>query len=304
MFHPTIKFTAEYSKEKVNFLDLNIKVIDRELKIDLFVKTTDTHQFLDPTSSHPYHCKKGIPYSQALRLNRICSDNANFDKRCNNLEKWLTERSYNEKMVRNQILRAREHSRNDLLERKKQHMSGQKLTFNITYYPTFQNVRAIMEELHILLTPNKEHKKVFPNVLVIGFRNGKSLKDFLVRATLPKINASGRYEPCRKKTCLVCDSISTVTTFTTEACQETFKIQSGPLTCDSEKVIYLLKCKVCGEVPYVGKAETKFRYRFNNYKSKHSAFRKVNRKVPQKLFHTHYCLDFHSSIEDWDFVIF
>ena len=214
------------------------------------------------------------------------------------------ESGYNEKMVRNQILRAHEHWRTDVLDREKQQMSEQKLTFNITYYPAFQNVRAIMEELHILLTPNKEHKKVFPNVLVIGFRNGKSLKDFLVRATLPKINGSGRCEPCGKKTCLVCDSISTATTFTTEACQETFKIQSGPLTCDSEKVLYLLKCKVCGEVPYVGKAKTKFRYRFNNYKSKHRAFRKGNRKVPQKLFHTHYCLDGHSSIEDWDFVIF
>ena len=177
MYHPTIKFTTEYSKEEVNFLDLNIKSIDGELKTDLFVKPTDTHQFLDPTSSHPYHCKKGIPYSQALRLNRICSDNTNFDKRCNDLEKWLMERGYNEKMVRNQILRAREHSRNDLLEREKQQMSEQKLTFNITYYPAFQNVRAIMEELCILLTPNKENKKVFPNVPVIGFRNGKSMKD-------------------------------------------------------------------------------------------------------------------------------
>ena len=107
-----------------------------------------------------------------------------------------------------------------------------------------------------------------------------------------------------EKTCLVCDSISTATAFTTEACQETFKIQSGPLTCDSEKVLYLLKCKICGEVPYVGKAKTKFRYRFNNYKSKHRAFRKGNRKVPQKLFHTHYCLDGHSGIEDWYFLIF
>ena len=101
------------------------------------------------------------------------------------------ERGYNEKMVRNQILRARENSRIDLLERKKQQMSEEKLTFNITCYPAFQNVRAIMEELHILLTPIKEHKKVFPYVPVIGFRNGKSLKDFLVRATLPKINRSG-----------------------------------------------------------------------------------------------------------------
>ena len=168
LFHPTIKFTAEYSKEEVNFLDLNIKLIDGELKTDLFVKPTDTHQFLDPTSSDPY---------QAVRLHRICSNNTNFDKR-NDLEKWLMERGYNEKMVRNQILRAREHSRNDLLEREKQQMSEQKLTFNITYHTAFRNVRAIMEELHILLTPNQKHKKVFPNVLLLGFRNGKNLKDF------------------------------------------------------------------------------------------------------------------------------
>ena len=133
---------------------------------------------------------------------------------------------------------------------------------------------------------------------VIGFRNGKSLKDFLIRATLPKLSDSGRCESCGKKTFLVCDSISTATTLKTEVCQETFKIQSGPLTCDSKKVLYLLKRKICSEVPYVGKAKTKFCYRFNNYKSKDTPFRKVNRKVPQKLFYTHYCLDGHSSTED------
>ena len=81
---------------------------------------------------------------------------------------------------------------------------------------------------------------------VVGFQNGKSLKDYLVRAKLPKFDKSGRCEPCGKKTCLVCDSISTTTTFTTEACLETSKIQKGPLNCDSEKVLHLLKCKVCG----------------------------------------------------------
>ena len=39
-----------------------------------------------------------------------------------------------------------------------------KLTFNTTYYPTFQNVRSALEELQILLAPDKEHKKVFPEV--------------------------------------------------------------------------------------------------------------------------------------------
>ena len=37
LFNSTIKFTAEYAKEEVNFLDVNIKLIDKELKTDLFV---------------------------------------------------------------------------------------------------------------------------------------------------------------------------------------------------------------------------------------------------------------------------
>ena len=53
-FHPTIKFTAEYSKETINFLDVNIRLVEGELMTDLFVKPTDTHQFLEPSSSHPY----------------------------------------------------------------------------------------------------------------------------------------------------------------------------------------------------------------------------------------------------------
>ena len=64
-FHPTIKFTAECSQETINFLDVNVRLVEGKLMTNLLVKPTDTHQVLDPSSSHPYHCKKGIPYSQA-----------------------------------------------------------------------------------------------------------------------------------------------------------------------------------------------------------------------------------------------
>ena len=57
-------------------------------------------------------------------------------------------------MVRKQLLRARE----SLLEKVKSESDQNKLTFNITYYPVFQNVRNILQELKILLTPDKEHK--------------------------------------------------------------------------------------------------------------------------------------------------
>ena len=84
-------------------------------------------------------------------------------------------------MVRTQILKARGESRDSLLERGNTKTSDSKLTFNITYYPAFQNVRSILEELEILLAPDKEHKNIFPQVPIVGFRNGKSLKDYLVR---------------------------------------------------------------------------------------------------------------------------
>ena len=56
-------------------------------------------------------------FTRALSVNRICSDKETFDRRCNVLEKWVKERSYDKKMIRKQILSARKHSRNDTLEK-------------------------------------------------------------------------------------------------------------------------------------------------------------------------------------------
>ena len=76
--HHTIKFTAEWSKVETTFFDVNVRLRNRLLETDQHIKTNDTNQFLDSTSCHPCHCKKSIPYSQAFRCNRICSDNKKF----------------------------------------------------------------------------------------------------------------------------------------------------------------------------------------------------------------------------------
>ena len=162
--HPTIKFTAEWSETLINFLDVAVSLIGGKVTTDLYVKPTDSHQYLHSSSCHPYHCKKGIPYSQALRLNRICSDPNSFDKRCNDLEKLLIERGYSEREVRKEILGARGFSRDSLLDRKNTREEKSKITFNLTYYPVFQNVKKCLAELHFLLTPDDAHEAVFINV--------------------------------------------------------------------------------------------------------------------------------------------
>ena len=56
------------SKERVNFLDLNVSLRNGAISTDLYVKPTDGHQYLYYKSSHPEHIKNSILYSQALRL--------------------------------------------------------------------------------------------------------------------------------------------------------------------------------------------------------------------------------------------
>ena len=148
-------------------------------------------------------------------------------------------------MVRAQIPKARRESRDSLLKRENTKTSDSKLTFNITYYPAFQNARSILEELQILLAPDEEYKKVFPEIPIVGFWNGKSLKDYLVRGEFPKTDNAGDSEWCGKGTCQVCDHIIITNTFTTKSYGELFKIQSGSLNCNSEKVLYLLRVKFC-----------------------------------------------------------
>ena len=104
--HPTIKFTTEWSKTSINFLDVTVSLIGGVIETDFYVKPTDSHQYLQSSSCHPFHCKKGILFSQALRLKRICSETNSFDKRCNDLKRFLLERGYSSKLGK-KILRAR-----------------------------------------------------------------------------------------------------------------------------------------------------------------------------------------------------
>ena len=76
-----------------------------------------------------------------------------------------------------------------------------------------KSAKIIMEELRIILTPYKQHKNVLLNVPVAGFWNGKSLKDYLVRAKISKLEESGRCERCGKKNLFVKNNLLVMVIF-------------------------------------------------------------------------------------------
>ena len=142
--HPTIKLTAEYSLNNVKYLDVEVIGSGNKLLTDLCIKPTDTHQYLEYSSCHVYHSKKSIPYSQAHRFNRICSENRFFDYRYNQLECCLKDRGYNENVVRQQILKARKFTREDLLNQDSKTKGRNKLVFNFTYHPAYSKLKHIL----------------------------------------------------------------------------------------------------------------------------------------------------------------
>ena len=89
---PTIKFTAEYSFDSVNFLDTTIFFNPQGIIETLYIKPNDICTLLHNDSFHPDHCKKGIIYSQALRYRRIITNNEKLQENLFNLQSNLLRR--------------------------------------------------------------------------------------------------------------------------------------------------------------------------------------------------------------------
>eukprot|EP00061_Rhincodon_typus_P017619 g46392.t1 len=52
IFHPNLKFTWIISDTSLHFLDLSVSICGDRLKTDIYFKPTDSHSYLDYTSSH------------------------------------------------------------------------------------------------------------------------------------------------------------------------------------------------------------------------------------------------------------
>ena len=73
LFSDDIRFTYEFNKDTISFLDFKVVSWNDKLITSLYSKPTDCHQYLHYGSCHPEHTKRSIVYSQALRIKRVCS---------------------------------------------------------------------------------------------------------------------------------------------------------------------------------------------------------------------------------------
>ncbi len=267
MVHPTIKFTFEVSFAKVSFLDTLTYFKDNHIETTLYCKPTDKHTYLLPTSCHPPHTFKGIPFSQALRIRRICSEPTEEEIHLNHLKTHLLKRNYDEEIIDKQITKAKTHERKGLLTYKQKQKKSQRVPLVITYNPAFNNIRPIINR-HLHILQNDERlKQIFTTPPIIAFRRPRNTRDLLVSAKVPSIeeNAEPGCTRCDARRCSVCPYINISKKFTSTATGDSFPITSK-ITCKSTWIIYLITCTKC-KLQYVGKTTNSLYTRFTGTKS-------------------------------------
>ena len=98
-FHPSIKFTAEISKNEITLLDTIIYKGDRFLTdsildIKTHYKPTETFQYTHFTSCHPPGVKRGFIKGEATRLRWTNSSQTTFEECLSNFKLRLKARGY------------------------------------------------------------------------------------------------------------------------------------------------------------------------------------------------------------------
>ena len=116
--------------------------------------------------------------------------------------------------------KARKFLRAEVLNKQQIVGNNIRFVFIITYHPVLSKLKNVLSEIHLLLTPEIEHRKVFQRMPIVGFRRAKRLKDILVRAKVAPLKMNiGSCKSRGGTRCEICKHVITTeisTSFSTQ----------------------------------------------------------------------------------------
>jgi peptide-methionine (R)-S-oxide reductase len=294
--HPTIKFTAESSRSSVNFLDVTVNLEQNgAITTTLYTKPTDSHNYLRFESAHPEHCKEHIPYSQFLRIRRICTNLEEFDKHSANIFTHFLRRGYPPEIVILALIRARRQERKTLLSATKdstKNKNDQNLFLITTFNPMPNTLKQIVSNNWDLMSRSKSTRMLADTNIIFGYRRPKNLKDILVKAKLPNLtdqNKSSR-ALCTDGKCRYCPRIDTSGKIQSKTTGRHYVTKLN-VNCKSNNLIYCISCKICG-IQYVGQTKRRLMDRMREH------FLTIKKADPYSPIGGHYNTNQHNGIED------
>ena len=172
---PDLKFIFEKLTTDINFLHINIKIVDNQLHFDIYHKPTNYFSYLKYNTCHPSHTKNNISLSLVRCTIRIVTDNRNY--RLEELRQNLLKRNHPEKIVDYSFTKGFQ-PKNNKEENK------EIITFTRTYNPNnnfnYNRFNNCLNNIN-----NREPRETFSHEKVLlTTRQPKNLNKMLVTAKL------------------------------------------------------------------------------------------------------------------------
>ncbi len=280
--HDRIKFTMNFSRDSINFLDTTLRQDpDGRLNTTLYCKPNDSHNYLQYDSAHKESVKTGLPYSEFLRVRRICTFDADFEQNCALLAAHFIRRGYPIDVLDQSFEKVKQTTRSDLLREdispppstSTQNQQATQLlrveqanlfsitTFNPAGNP---NQQAIKENWTILGTSNIT-QPLFHSRVIHGNRRCPNLRDSLVHSRLKLLSTTNigfsgtTIHDCTTSTCRYCPRLNTSGFIISPTTGKKSRCCSN-VTCNSSNLIYCIKCNHCNML-YVGQTKRKLKLR-------------------------------------------
>ena len=185
---PSIKFTHEISTNSVNFLDTTV-LKDRQgnISTDVYQKPTDTHPYLHWTSAHPPHLKQSIPYSQALRLRRICSSTDTLKKRIAEYADFFVACGYQRTKVLREMEKVLTMTQEEFLQTRERE-STDRIPLVTTFNPHTTFIAEIARRNWNFLQSKERLAHIFNKPPLVAYRRPISPRDRLVSTKFKTVN--------------------------------------------------------------------------------------------------------------------
>ena len=123
--NPDLKFIFENPSKSLNFLHINIRIVENNLLFDIHYKPTNSFNYLTYTSCHPPHTKNNISLSLTKRI--VSTVTNNREKQRKELKEHLLDRKHPQHII--------DYSFTKVFQPKFQTGNNYSITFIRTYNP-------------------------------------------------------------------------------------------------------------------------------------------------------------------------
>ncbi len=215
---PGIQFTKEHSSHGIPFLNSFVYLSSNyKLQTKAYSKSCDEHTYIVPSSCHPAHNLRNIPYSIGHTIYRISSEEHNYQHSKAEYIEHLRARGYSIDIIQEAFSKLESKERVSYLDPKSTEESTEKrvLPFVTDFNPGLPNIGAVLNKhKHILSLDSELSKAINLDNIFASYRGAKTLEDLMIHSKLPDLpskapieaetrNQEGRCQPCPKG-CVVC----------------------------------------------------------------------------------------------------